>query len=145
MCIWWQQTTWVVLVPITTHIPSFIIVAHTELWIFDFWLLANQNRYANEVLNMRIQWGQTTWVVPPLPTYQIWWKSVIAFSIESEGLPFDVDEKPTSLHTSVHMSIQTALQMKTKWFFQHGWRPTKKKKKSFITVKIISPMTFYLP
>ena len=31
-----QQTTWVVLVPITTHIPRFINVAHTELWIFHF-------------------------------------------------------------------------------------------------------------
>ena len=55
MRIWRRQTTWVVLVPITIHIPSFINVAYTELWIFDFFLLlANQNRYANEVLNMRI-------------------------------------------------------------------------------------------
>ena len=36
MRIWWQQTTWVVFVPITTHIPCFINLAHTELWIFDF-------------------------------------------------------------------------------------------------------------
>ena len=35
MRIWWRQTTWVVLVPITTHIPSFINVVHTELSIFD--------------------------------------------------------------------------------------------------------------
>ena len=62
---------------------------------------------------------------PPLPTYQVWWKSVIAFSLESEGLPFDVDKKPTSLHTSVH---QTALQMKTKWSFQLRWRPAKRAK-----------------
>ena len=34
MCIWWWQTTWVILVPITTHIPIFIIVAHTEFWVF---------------------------------------------------------------------------------------------------------------
>ena len=54
---------WVVLVPTTTHISSFINVAHTELWILDFLLLGNQNRYANEVLNMRIQWQQTTCVV----------------------------------------------------------------------------------
>ena len=67
-----------------------------------FLLLANQNRYANEVLNMPIRWRQTTWVVlvPPLLTYQVWWKSVIAFSFEKRGLPFDVDEKPTSVHTS---------------------------------------------
>ena len=36
MHIWWRQTTRVVLVAITTLIPSFINVAHTELWIFDF-------------------------------------------------------------------------------------------------------------
>ena len=52
-----------ILLPITNHIPSFITVAHTELWIFDFLLLANQDRYANEVLNMCIWWGQTTWLV----------------------------------------------------------------------------------
>ena len=70
MRIWLRQTTWVVLVPITTHIPSFINVAHTELWIFDFLLLANQNRYANEVLDMRIWWWQTTWVVlVPITTH----------------------------------------------------------------------------
>ena len=139
MRIRWRQTTWwVVLVPITTHIPSFIKVVHTKLWIFDFFvisqseqickcgikyvhlvptghmgstsahhyphtkfhqcspyrtlhiwlflLLANQNRYANEVLNMRIWWRQTTWVVlvpPTIPTYQVWRKSVIAFLLES--------------------------------------------------------------
>ena len=104
----WPQTVWVILVPTTTHIPSFINVAHiTKLWIFTFlvisqweqickwgikyahlvttdhmgstcahhyphtkfhqcspyrtlgiWLfllLANQNRYANKVLNMHIR------------------------------------------------------------------------------------------
>ena len=55
--------------PITTHKTSFINVAHTELWIFDF-LLANQNRYTNEVLSIRIWWRQTTWVVlVPITTH----------------------------------------------------------------------------
>ena len=84
------------------HYPhtKFINVTHTELWIFDFLLLANQNRYANEVLNMRIRWRQTTWVVlaPSLPTYQVLRKSVIAFSLEKRRFTFDVDEKPTSVH-----------------------------------------------
>ena len=116
----------IVRVSITTHIPSFINVAHTELWIFDFFvisqsqqiglckwgvkyahlvttdhlsstcahhyphtkfhqcspyrtlyiwlflLLTNQNRcVANEVLNMRIWWRQTTWVVLVPPTTHI--------------------------------------------------------------------------
>ena len=34
-----------ILVSITTHIPSFVTVAYTELWIFAFLLLANQNRH----------------------------------------------------------------------------------------------------
>ena len=70
MRIRWRQTTWVARVPSTTHIPSFINVAHTELWIFDFLLLNNQSRYVNEVLNMRIWWRQTTWVVlVPITTH----------------------------------------------------------------------------
>ena len=44
MCIWWKQTTWVVLVPITTHIPSFISVVHTELWIFDFFVISQSEQ-----------------------------------------------------------------------------------------------------
>ena len=36
MLTWCWQTMWVVLVPTTTHIPSFVTVAHTELWIFAF-------------------------------------------------------------------------------------------------------------
>ena len=62
-----RQTTWVVFVAITTHYP------HTKFrhcspirscsGYLPFLLLANQNRYANEVLNMRIWWRQNTWVV----------------------------------------------------------------------------------
>ena len=53
-----------------------------RIWISDFFVSQKRNRYANEVLNMCIRWRQTTWVVlvPPLPTYQVWQKSVIAFS-----------------------------------------------------------------
>ena len=62
MHIWWQQTTWVTLVPRTTHVPRFVIVAHIELWIFAFVVIAYQNKYANELFNMHIWWQQTTWV-----------------------------------------------------------------------------------
>ena len=44
MRIWWWQTTCVVLVPITTHIPSFINVAQTELWIFDFFVISQSEQ-----------------------------------------------------------------------------------------------------
>ena len=45
MYIWWRQTTpWVEIVPITTHIPSFINVAHTELWIFDFFVISQSEQ-----------------------------------------------------------------------------------------------------
>ena len=44
MCIWWWQTTWIVLVPITTHIPSFINVAHTALWIFNFCVISQSEQ-----------------------------------------------------------------------------------------------------
>ena len=36
MHIWRPQTWWVILVPTTTHIPSFITVVHTKLWMFTF-------------------------------------------------------------------------------------------------------------
>ena len=44
MRILWRQTTWVVLMPITTHIASFINVAHTELWIFDFFVISQSKQ-----------------------------------------------------------------------------------------------------
>ena len=66
-----NRHTWVILISTTTNIPSFITAAHTELWIFAFLLLTNQNRYANEVLDMHIQWRQTSWVVLlPIPTHK---------------------------------------------------------------------------
>ena len=39
----------------THHYPhtTFVTVAHTELWIFALLLLANQNRYANDILTLK--------------------------------------------------------------------------------------------
>ena len=71
----WRQITWVILViwvillPTTTHIPSFVTVAYTELLIYlPFSFLANQKRYENKVLNIRIRWQQTMWVIFLLTT-----------------------------------------------------------------------------
>ena len=36
MHIWWWQAHMVILIPTTTHIPRFVTVAHTELWIYVF-------------------------------------------------------------------------------------------------------------
>ena len=44
MHIWWGQTTLVVLLPTTTHIPSFVTVAHTELWIFAFVVISQSEQ-----------------------------------------------------------------------------------------------------
>ena len=182
MRIWWWQTTWVVLVPIATHIPSFVnaahtelwifdyfvisqseqickwgikyvhlvttdhmgstcahhyphtkIVSHTELWIFDILLLANQNRYANEVLSMCIRWWQTTWVVLVPPTTHIPSLTKIGHCvlIREQRFTFWCWRDLTNLHPSICTYIQTALQMKTKWSFQHSWQPTKKKERSW--------------
>ena len=46
----------------TTHIRSFITVTHIELLIFSLFLLANHNKYANELSNMCTRCRQTTWV-----------------------------------------------------------------------------------
>ena len=77
MRIWWRQTMWVVLVPPTTHIPSFTKIGHCVL-----------------IREAKIY---------------LWWSYI-----------------HTYIHPSVHTYIQTVLQMKTKWSFQHSWRPTKK-------------------
>ena len=179
MHIWWQQTVWVVVVPITTHIPSFINVARTELWIFDFsvisqseqickwgikyvhsvttdhmgstcahhyphtkfhqcspyrtldiWtflLLANQNRYANEVSNMRIRWRQTMWVVLVPPTTHIPSLTKIGHCVLIRERRFAFwSWRWSDMSTYISTSIQTAGQMKTKWSFQQSWRPTKR-------------------
>ena len=103
MCIWWRQTTWLVLLTNNTHIPSFINVAHTELWIYDIFVISQSKQIC--------KWGirQTTWVVlvPPLPTHQVLWKLVIVFSLEKQKFTFAVDE---ILHTSTHPSVHTYRQ-----------------------------------
>ena len=46
-------------VPTTTPDTSFVTVAHIELRKYlPFLLLANENRYANHILNMYIRWWQ---------------------------------------------------------------------------------------
>ena len=145
-------------VPITTNKPSFINVAHTELWIFDFFvirqseqiskwgikyghsvmtdhmgstcahhyphtkfhqcspyrtldmtflLLANQNRYANEVFNMRIRWWHTTWVVIVPPTTHIPSLTKIGHCvlIREWRFTFWCWRHLTSVHSYVHTSV----------------------------------------
>ena len=115
----WRQSTWVVLVAIATHIPSFINVAHTELWIFDVLVISQSEQmwkwgieYAHSV---------TTDLCPPLPTYKFYEKLHSHWTAKVYFLMLTISD--------IHPSIQTALQMKTKWSFKHSWRPTKKKKK----------------
>ena len=121
---WWQQTTWVVLVPITTHIPSFINVAHTELWIFVCFVISQSEqickwgiKYAHSVTTDHV--GSTC---APTSHISSLMKIGHCILIRERRFTFDVDDKPTY---SVHPSVQTAWQMKTKWSFQHSWRPTK--------------------
>ena len=90
---------WVVLVPITTHIPSFVNVAHRTL---DIWLLLllNQSRYANEVLNMCIQWRQTAWIVlVPTTTHIPSFTKIGHCILIREGLPFWLT---SNLYTYIH-------------------------------------------
>ena len=68
------------------------------------------------------------------PYINLYEKSVIAFSL-GIGLPFFL------LTSNLHPSIQIAWQQKSKWSFQHIWRPTKKKKKKK-KKKTLSSKTF---
>ena len=54
-----MDNTWVLYYPPT----KFATVAHTVLWIFAFLLSANQNKYANEIFIMHLQWWQTQWAL----------------------------------------------------------------------------------
>ena len=118
MRIWWWQTTWVVLVPITTHIPSFINVAHTELWIFDFFVISQSEqickwgiKYAHSVTTDHM--GSTY-----APTTHIPSLTKIGHCVLNRERRF------TFWCWRDLTYIQTALQMKTKWSFQHSWQPT---------------------
>ena len=71
MRIRWWQTQWVVLVPTTTHIPRVTVQPLQNLRHLPFLLLANQNRYTNEVFNTHIRWRQTPLVVLVFTTTHI--------------------------------------------------------------------------
>ena len=49
-----DRHTWVILIPTTTHIPHFVIVAHIELWIFAFFVISQSEQISNEVSKMHI-------------------------------------------------------------------------------------------
>ena len=76
---------------------------------------------------MRIRWRQTSWVILVLPTTHIPSLTKIAHCvlIRERRFTFWCWRDLTSVHTYIHQYIQTALQLKTKWSFQHSWRPTK--------------------
>ena len=65
------QTQWVVLVSTTTHIPRVTVQPLQNLRYLPFLLLANQNRYTNEVFNTHIRWRQTPLVVLVFTTTHI--------------------------------------------------------------------------
>ena len=75
-----------------------------------FLLLANQKGYATEVLNMRIRWRQTTWIVlvHHYPHTKFYEKSVIAFILR---LTFFVEMLTRNLHRPyIHPYIHTDRQ-----------------------------------
>ena len=117
----------------TNHYPHTKFHQCSPYRTLDVWLLllANQNRYANEVLNMPIWWQKTTWVVLVPPTTHIPRLTKIGHCvlIREWRFTFWCWRDLTSVHTYIHQyihPIQTAWQMKIKWSFQHSWRPTKR-------------------
>ena len=79
--------------------------------------LANQNRYANEVLNMHTGWRQITWVVFVSTTIHIPSFMKIGHCLHAEVYVL--------LRSNLHTYIQTTWQRKSKWSFQQSWQPTK--------------------
>ena len=74
-----------------------------------------------------------------LPTYQVRENRSLRSPYRFEGLGFCGQE------THIHTSLQTAWQWKSKWSFQHSWRPTKKKKKKITLWLLVEEpyTTFY--
>ena len=177
MRIWWRQTTWVVLVPIITHIPSFINVAHTELWIFDYFVISQSEqlykwgiKYAHLVTTdhvgstcahhylhtisfiseahselwifdffviiqseqickwgtkMRIRWRQTTWVVLVPPTTHIPSLTKIGHCVLIREEKVYLLMLTRNLHLYIHLYIHSdSVTKKTKWTLQHSWWAT---------------------
>ena len=124
MGIWWRQSMWVVLVPTTTHISSFVTAVHTDLYTFPPFLLTNQNKYANEVLNMGIGWGQTMWVVF-VPTTT----NIFTF------FGWRVTDIHSSILPCLHTWAKTERQRKSKWSFKHSCQPTTKLTKEILCIR----------
>ena len=109
MQIQWRQNLWVILVPTTTHIPSFITSAHTKLRIIVLFVISQseqQNRFTSEVLNMHIWWQQTTWVVLVPTTIHI-----LSFTKISQGVLIREVKvnlfgwRATNMYTSIHTTL----------------------------------------
>ena len=104
------------------HYPHTKFRHHSPYRTLDiclFLLLANRNKYAKELFDRRIWWWQTTWVTLvrclPLPSYQVLWKSVIAFYLRFIFLLSRSD---------IHLYIVTYIQ--TAWQMKYNCRPTKR-------------------
>ena len=88
-----------------THIPSFINVAHTKLWIFDFFVISQSEqtckwgiKYAHSVTKDHV--GSTC--APPLPTNQVCDKIGHCVLVRARRFTFWCWRDLTSVHTSVH-------------------------------------------
>ena len=120
MRIWWRKTTWVVLVPITTHIPSFINVAHTELWIFDFLVISQSEqickwgiKYAHSVTD---HMGSTC--APPTTHILSLMKIGHCILIREWRFTFWCWRETyisTHLHQYIHTSVHTYTDRVKKW------------------------------
>ena len=136
MRIWWWQTTWVVLVLITTHIPSFINDG-SPYRTLDIWLFVISQ--SEQICKWGLKYAHSVTIdhmgsacAPPLPTHQVWWVFCGNWSLRSHLrakvylLMLTRSNQHPSIHLYIH--IQTALQMKTKWSFQHSWATHKNQK-----------------
>ena len=116
MHIWWQCSMWVTVVPGTTLIPSFVNVAHIELWIFAFVIISQSEQICKWAIQYAyIWWRHNTWVRPvPTTTY------IPSFMKIGHCMRFTfllTSNPRIYIHTS--MSRQwDRVTMKPKWSFQ---------------------------
>ena len=127
MHIWGWQIMWAVLVPITTHIPSFVTVAHIELWMLGFFVVSQSEqickwgiKYVHLVTTDHM--GSTCVHHYPHTCFM----KIGHYVLLRKAKVYLFCWQATYIHhPSIHTYRQTAWQVKSKWSFQHSWWPTK--------------------
>ena len=153
MCIWWWQTTWVVLVPLTTHIPSLSKIGHyilmREVKVYLLMLTSNLHLYIHPYICTYIQ---TAWQMKTKWSFQHSRRSTkITFCLISQKQQFvpyillswgsSMDGTQNERNCNDLCIVQYIRQLQTKWrrglsvHWAKNWGKNKQGKKVIICIE----------